>query len=87
MIRQRIAFLWFASGFVLPTRNTVLQHFLPNVPRFLPNAPQFGETCHIFTGKVLQSLDCGALQDGAFSGIASKCDAHGGVSAAHVMPH
>ena len=40
------------------------------------NTPQFGETYRIFTGKALQSLDCGALQDDALSGIASKCGAH-----------
>ena len=34
------------------------------------NVTRFGETRRIFTGKVPQSLDCGALQDGALSGIA-----------------
>ena len=46
------ALLWFAPGFV---RKAVLRCFLPN-------APQFGETCHIFTGKVPQSLDCQGLR-------------------------
>ena len=52
------------------------------------NEPQFGETRHIFTGKVpqSQSLDCGALKDGALSGIASKCGAHRGISAVHGTP-
>ena len=52
------------------------------------NALQFDETrraafSHAILGKVKY---CGALQDGALSGIASKCDAHGGISAAHGMP-
>ena len=50
------ALYWFSSGFVRQAQNTVLQ-------RFLPNVAQFGKTCHIFTGKVPQSLYCGALQD------------------------
>ena len=39
-----------------------------------------------FDGKVQQSLDCGALQDSALSGIASKCGVHGGISATHGTP-
>ena len=38
------------------------------------NAPQFGE------------IDCGALQDGVLSGIASKCSTHRGISVAHGTP-
>ena len=39
-----------------------------------------------FTGKTQQSKDCGALQDGALSGIASKYGAHRGISAVHGTP-
>ena len=35
---------------------------------FLPNVPQFGEMCHISTVK--------ALQDGALSGVVSRCGTH-----------
>ena len=37
-------------------------------------------------GKVPQSFGCGALQDDALSGIASKCGAHRGISVAHSTP-
>ena len=65
LIRQRTTLLWFASGFVLEATDTELQRLLPNMQRFLPNAPQFGERATFSRLKVPQSLDCGALQDGA----------------------
>ena len=54
-----------SPGFVRQARNTVLW------PQFFLNAAQFGEMRRIFTGKVPQSFDCGALQDGTLSGSAA----------------
>ena len=68
-------FLWFASEFV---RKAYCGTF--------SKCAAIRRMCSIFTGKVLQSLNCGALQDGALSGIASKCGAHGGISVARGTP-
>ena len=58
--------LWICAG-------SVLRCFFAKCAAFFVNASQFGETCHVFTGKVPQSLnclDCGVLQDGTLSGSA-----------------
>ena len=50
------------------------------------NVPHFHRKNAAILGKVLQSLDCGTLQDGALPGLASKCGAHRGISTAHCTP-
>ena len=87
--KKRVALLWFASGFFA---GSVSRCFLPNMPRFLPMCHDFCQHAAIwrnaphFTRKVLQSKDCGALQDGALSGIASKGGTHRAISAVHGTP-
>ena len=46
----------------------------------------FLPTHRVITGKAPQSLDFGTLQDGALSGIASKCGAHGGINTVYGTP-
>ena len=95
--------LWIASGFVRQARNMVLWRFLPNVPQFGETRSIFtgkelqslGKSHNpwksaAILGKVLQSLDCGALQDGYFQEVRhtwrDKCGTHGGISAMHGTP-
>ena len=60
--------------------------FAKSVAIFAKCAAIWREMCRIFTGKAPESLDCGALQDDALSGIASKCGAHRGISVAYGTP-
>ena len=75
--KECTALLWFASGSVQQTWNMILRRFLLNMLRFLPNVPHFH-------GK--SSAILGALQDGALSGIVSKCGTQRRISAVHGTP-
>ena len=74
--------LWFCAG----SAGICIAALLAKRAAIFAKRATFGETCNIFTGKAPQSLDCGVLQDGALSGIASKCGTHGGISAVHGTP-
>ena len=69
--------LWICAG-------SVLRHFLPNVLRFLPT--RCNSAKHYVFSREKRRLDCGALQDGAHSWVASKCGTHRGIRAVHGTP-